>query len=70
MDNDGILNENDNCPKIANRDQRDSDMDRVGGENFTKISLVFKKEIHRSTLKNLKTEVILKNFSKSHSRCL
>jgi hypothetical protein len=26
------LNENDNCPKIANRDQRDSDMDKVGGK--------------------------------------
>jgi len=32
IDNDGILNENDNCPKIANRDQRDSDMDKVGGK--------------------------------------
>jgi hypothetical protein len=30
IDNDGIPNEEDNCPKIANRDQRDSDMDRVG----------------------------------------
>lgn len=33
IDNDGILNENDNCPKIANRDQRDSDMDKVGGKD-------------------------------------
>lgn len=30
IDNDGILNEVDNCMRIPNRDQRDSDQDGVG----------------------------------------
>lgn len=30
IDNDGILNENDNCPTIANRDQKDVDFDKIG----------------------------------------
>lgn len=30
IDNDGIYNENDNCPTISNRDQRDSDFDNIG----------------------------------------
>ncbi|KAL1501068.1 hypothetical protein ABEB36_006466 [Hypothenemus hampei] len=30
IDNDGILNEQDNCPRHANSNQRDSDNDRVG----------------------------------------
>lgn len=30
IDNDGIYNENDNCPTIANRDQKDSDFDHIG----------------------------------------
>lgn len=30
IDNDSILNKDDNCPYIANRDQRDSDNDGVG----------------------------------------
>lgn len=30
MDNDGILNERDNCPKRANTDQKDSDRDGLG----------------------------------------
>ena len=30
MDNDGILNEYDNCPKHANRDQLDDDKDGLG----------------------------------------
>lgn len=30
MDNDGILNQPDNCPKVVNPDQRDSDRDGIG----------------------------------------
>ena len=30
MDNDGVLNEYDNCPKIFNSDQRDEDKDGLG----------------------------------------
>ena len=30
MDNDSILNEQDNCPKTPNRDQRDADRDGLG----------------------------------------
>lgn len=30
IDNDGVENERDNCPTIANRDQKDSDRDRIG----------------------------------------
>ena len=30
MDNDGILNERDNCPKTANSDQKDTDGDGIG----------------------------------------
>ena len=30
MDNDTILNEQDNCPKTPNRDQRDADRDGLG----------------------------------------
>jgi len=30
IDNDGILNERDNCPKRANSDQKDSDGDGLG----------------------------------------
>ena len=39
MDNDGILNEQDNCPKTPNSDQRDSDRDGLGDacDNCPKI---------------------------------
>jgi syndecan 4 len=30
MDNDGVLNERDNCPKTPNSDQRDTDNDGIG----------------------------------------
>ena len=30
IDNDGVLNERDNCPKKANSDQKDSDRDGLG----------------------------------------
>lgn len=30
IDSDGILNEVDNCPKIQNKDQTDSDSDNIG----------------------------------------
>lgn len=30
IDNDGIYNENDNCPKIFNSDQMDTDFDKIG----------------------------------------
>ena len=32
IDNDGVLNENDNCPSNANADQRDSDDDGIGDQ--------------------------------------
>ena len=34
MDNDSILNEQDNCPKTPNRDQRDADRDGLGWDWF------------------------------------
>ena len=30
IDNDGVLNAQDNCPTVANRDQRDDDGDGIG----------------------------------------
>jgi len=30
MDNDSILNERDNCPKVSNTDQKDVDRDGIG----------------------------------------
>ena len=30
MDNDGILNDQDNCPKTPNKDQKDTDRDGLG----------------------------------------
>jgi thrombospondin 2/3/4/5 len=60
MDNDGVLNERDNCPKTPNSDQKDTDNDGIGDacdncpemSNRDQVFVI----LHRSSLKKLEEE--------------